>query len=78
MSLQEIGELNSQPEGVVNDACRASCVDWYGNARPLFLRGRLFALLGYEIVEGRIDSGRIKEMRRVNYAPGSAALTRSE
>lgn len=78
MSLQEIGELNSQPDGAVNDACRASCVDWYGNARPLFLRGRLFALLGYEIVEGRIDSGRIKEMRRVNYAPGSAALTRSE
>jgi len=78
MSLKEIGELNSQPEGAVNDACRASCVDWYGNARPLFLRGRLFALLGYEIVEGRMDSGRIKEMRRVNYAPGSAALTRSE
>jgi hypothetical protein len=73
MSLQEIGELNSQPEGAVNDACRASCVDWYGNARPLFLRGRLFALLGYEIVEGKIDSGRIKEMRRVNYAPWFSA-----
>ena len=78
MSLNEIGELNSQPERAVNDRCRASCVDWYGNARPLFLRGRMFALLGYEIVEGRVDSGRIRELRRVNYAPGYPVVTRSE
>ena len=25
--------------GVVDDDCVASCVDWYGNARPIFLRG---------------------------------------
>ena len=31
----------------------ASCVDWYGNARPIFLGDRMFALLGYELVEGR-------------------------
>jgi hypothetical protein len=78
MSLNEIGALNSQPERAVNDQCRASCIDWYGNARPLFLRGRMFALLGYEIVEGRVDSGRISELRRVNYAPGNAVATRSE
>jgi hypothetical protein len=53
----------------VNDKCRASCVDWYGNARPLFLHGRVFALLGYELVEGQIDDGRIREVRRINYAP---------
>ena len=29
-----------------------SCVDWYGNSRPLFIRDRIFALMGYEIVEG--------------------------
>jgi hypothetical protein len=78
MSLNEIGELDSQPEGAVNDKCRASCVDWYGNARPLFLRGRVFALLGYELVEGRFDQNRIRELRRVNYAPGRSLLTRSE
>ena len=78
MSLNEIGELDSQPGRAVNDKCRASCVDWYGNARPLFLRGRVFALLGYEIVEGRFDASRIRELRRVNYAPGGAVLTRSE
>lgn len=78
MSLNEIGELDSQPDRAVNDKCRASCVDWYGNARPLFLRGRVFALLGYELVEGRFDASRIRELRRVNYAPGRALLTRSE
>ena len=30
---------------------KSPCVDWYGNARPLFLKGRVFALMGYEIVE---------------------------
>ena len=27
------------------DDCQASCVDWYGNARPIFIGERLFALL---------------------------------
>jgi hypothetical protein len=67
--LKELGELGARPEGAVNDNCRASCVDWYGNARPLFVRGRVFALLGYELVEGRLDDGRIRETRRVSYAP---------
>ena len=69
LQFREVGELGSQPEKAIDDACRASCVDWYGNARPLFLRGRVFALLGYEIVEGAIDDGRMKELRRINYAP---------
>jgi hypothetical protein len=69
LQFSEAGELGSQPEKAIDDNCRASCVDWYGNARPLFLRGRVFALLGYEIVEGRLDDGRMHELRRVNYAP---------
>ena len=74
LQLREIGELGSQPERAVDDRCRASCVDWYGNARPLFLRGRVFALLGYELVEGRLDDGRMRELRRVNYSPQQSAL----
>ena len=66
--FSELGELESR-NASTNDGCRASCVDWYGNARPLFLRNRVFALLGYEIVEGTVDDGRIREMRRVNYSP---------
>lgn len=76
LHFEEMGELGARPEGATNDACRASCVDWYGNARPLFVRGRVFALLGYEIVEGAFDDGRIREMRRVNYAPRRVEVTR--
>lgn len=69
LQFSEIGELAAQAEKAVNDQCRASCVDWYGNARPLFLRNRVFALLGYELVEGKLDNGRITELHRINYAP---------
>jgi hypothetical protein len=69
LSLAELGTLAAEPEGSVDDGCRASCVDWYGNARPLFFRGRLFALLGYELVEGELQKGRVVEKRRVSFAP---------
>ena len=56
-----------------NDACKASCVDWYGNARPIFMGKRVFALLGYELVEGSLqrDGGgeQISEARRISFAP---------
>ena len=76
LHFDEAGELEAQSERAKDDACRASCVDWYGNARPLFLRGRIFALLGYELVEGSVKNGRIHEMRRVSYAPASLAAER--
>jgi hypothetical protein len=69
LMLNDIGELGAQPSNGMNDGCRASCVDWYGNARPLFLKGRVFALLGYEIVEGRLGADGIREVRRASFAP---------
>lgn len=76
LNLKEMGELAARSERVVDDNCRASCVDWYGNARPLFLRGRVFALLGYELVEGNLTNGRIRERRRVSFAPQRMRITR--
>lgn len=66
-----LGALNT---GVTrgDDGCRVSCVDWYGQARPIFLRGRVFALMGYELVEGRIEDGRIREIGRVDFTPRRA------
>jgi hypothetical protein len=73
LKLYEMGALDSTPGAGEDDGCRASCVDWYGNSRPLFLGGRVFALMGYELVEGRVEtSGRnahILEVRRINFAP---------
>ena len=78
LRFSDIGELGAQSERAVDDRCRASCVDWYGNSRPLFFRGRIVALLGYELVEGTLKDGRIQETRRVNYAPGRTQVTRGE
>jgi hypothetical protein len=68
LSFSEIGTLDARAAGG-NDGCRASCVDWYGNSRPLFIRGRVFALMGYEIVEGQVERDGIAEVRRVNFSP---------
>jgi hypothetical protein len=73
LRLSEIGALDATPgSGSINDGCRASCVDWYGNSRPLFIGARVFALMGYELVEGRVAGGKISEVQRVSYAPGVA------
>jgi hypothetical protein len=72
LKLSELGTLDSRPAAAGNDGCRASCVDWYGNSRPLFLRNRVFALMGYEIVEGHLANGRITELQRISFAPQAA------
>jgi hypothetical protein len=70
--LAPAGELDARTRGVVDDACEASCADWYGNARPIFWGGRTFALLGYELVEGELAGGKIREVGRISFAPGGA------
>ncbi len=47
-------------------SCQVSCIDWYGNSRPLFTRGRVFALTATELVEGRVADGRIAEVQRID------------
>jgi hypothetical protein len=75
LRLTEVGDLPALRGVGRNDGCRASCMDWYGNARPIFLGGRTFALLGYELVEGKVlqreGKRRMVEVRRVSFAPGS-------
>jgi hypothetical protein len=63
-----LGELDANPTGALDDSCVASCMDWYGNARPIFLPNRTLALMGYELVEGTLSREGIKELDRVNFA----------
>jgi hypothetical protein len=72
LALSRLGTLDARRARVDEDGCRASCVDWYGNARPVFIGDRVFALLGYELVEGRIEGERIVERRRVDFTPAAA------
>jgi hypothetical protein len=80
LNLSPVGELKSSPRrSTRDDQCQASCVDWYGNARPIFLGERVFALLGYELIEGRTVWGgwpgeRIEELRRVSFAPQPSSV----
>ncbi|MEL1250514.1 hypothetical protein [Aurantiacibacter gilvus] len=67
-TLSMAGELEADGGQGRDDACVASCVDWYGNARPIFMQGRIFALMGYELVEGRMNGGQIAERRRVDFS----------
>jgi hypothetical protein len=73
LAFSALGSLTASAARPAADGCKASCVDWYGNARPIFVGERVFALLGYELVEGRVDGGRhgeqIAEMRRISFAP---------
>jgi hypothetical protein len=75
--LAPLGELDADDARAADDHCVASCVDWYGNARPIFLNGRTFALMGYELVEGALDRASIREVGRVSFAPGAGRLERA-
>ncbi|WGM37508.1 beta-propeller domain-containing protein [Caulobacter sp. NIBR1757] len=74
--FQPLGQLAASDEGIADDGCLASCVDWYGNARPIFLRGRVFALLGYELVEGDVRGPAIREVGRISFAPPPVTVPR--
>lgn len=73
LRFSQLGELRARDTDN-HDYCIASCVDWYGNARPIFYRDRVFALLGYELVEGRIAAGKMHEIRRVSFLPRGPAF----
>ena len=55
-------------DGIPGYDCEVSCIDWYGNSRPIFTGGRVFALAGTELIEGRVENGRISEVQRLNIA----------
>ncbi len=48
-SIELQGIVSSTDEA--GGECVTSCIDWYGNTRPIFLFGRIYALMGSEFVE---------------------------
>lgn len=72
LRLSRMGALEASDKVSSDDGCKASCVDWYGNARPIFIGQRVFALLGYELVEGQVADAHIRERRRTTFAPPAA------
>ena len=65
--LSKLGTLTASEESEHEEyECDVSCIDWYGNARPIFTNNRLFALSGTELIEGNIANEKIVEIDRVN------------
>lgn len=68
--LDDAGALIAVPADEVETHpdydCEVSCIDWYGNSRPVFLAGRIFGLMGTSLVEARIDAGHIREIARID------------
>ena len=60
--LAQIGAVSSS--SAAEGKCETSCVDWYGNTRPIFLGDRVFALMGSELVEVRLDH-EVRELDRL-------------
>jgi hypothetical protein len=50
--ISRIGQISASGS---ETQCETSCVDWYGNTRPIFLGSRIFALMGSEIGEASIS-----------------------
>lgn len=55
-------------EGYDEDPCFA-CRGWYDNAAPIFHDGRVFALLGHELIQVRIDENGLHEIGRIDFTP---------
>ncbi|MFH1781654.1 MAG: beta-propeller domain-containing protein [Patescibacteria group bacterium] len=74
-SFKDLGSLDAPPEEERDldldideyDNCEYSCEDWYGNSRPIFYLDRIFALMGYDLVEGEVQNGAMKEIRSTDY-----------
>jgi len=64
--LSDSGALRGTSPRHPDYVCEVSCIDWYGNTRALFIRGRVFALSGTELIEGALEGGQVRERQRVN------------
>lgn len=69
LSFVKLGSLKGSAPREENDNCEYSCVDWYGNSRPIFYSDRIFGLMGYELVEGELKKEEITETGKVNFTP---------
>lgn len=65
LKISPLGFLGGIPESAEGYTCEVSCIDWYGNARPIFVDGRIFALTGTELIEGTVQNNTIVETGRL-------------
>ncbi|MBN1331794.1 beta-propeller domain-containing protein [Candidatus Dojkabacteria bacterium] len=67
LNFERVGIVSSRAANQVDDNCTVSCVDWYGNSRPIFYGDNIYTLIGYELVKGEVQDGEIVELSRVGF-----------
>ena len=73
-SVDASGRLSSRDalRGEEKDAahpdyeCEVSCVDWYGNTRPIFIGNRVFALMGTRLHEAGLGGQHVVSLREID------------
>lgn len=69
LTLLAAGSLEPPAKEMVDDRCLASCVDWYGDARPIFAGDRILALSGYTMTEGQFAGGFVTSLDSLDFTP---------
>lgn len=69
-----LGKIGIVSAGNDVGSCETSCIDWYGNTRPIFLKERVFALMGSELAQVSLADGasRVGAAAELTLAPGEA------
>jgi hypothetical protein len=71
--LMRMGSLSITPGTPERDSLEVESgwyEDWYDNARGIFVGERIFAVIGYELIEARMIDGRLVERQRISFMPG--------
>ncbi len=62
-ALGDLGAISGKDEDQVETAdgyeCEVSCIDWYGNARPIFIDGSIYGLMGTDLVRVALREGKV-------------------
>jgi hypothetical protein len=46
--------------------CEGSCTNWFEASRPIFIGERIFAYTGVDLIEARLEGGRVREIGRLD------------
>jgi len=75
-AFKQVGMLRGSREvSSVDNNCEVSCYDWYGVARPFFINQHIYALVGFELIQGQFVQNQreqeIQTLQRLNLQSGA-------
>lgn len=79
--LLPLGTLTAAPDPPITKDCEAACMSSHPRMRLFAVDGRIFAMLGYDLIEIRVRHGKLQELRRVRFTlrgPTDSAELRSQ